>query len=155
MTEDKVALTEYRPHTAVIITIGFNSMTLFVEEPIDQIKTVLERIKNQEYFTLNVAMQKHRNYVLWDPECDDDEKVISGLLKMFMKEANIVIPDYQYPVIMRSLLNLGQSNAIDLMYTVIDKVSRGGVQNPLGYLMVSITSASVPKPQGGEINGTN
>lgn len=28
MTEDKVALTEYRPHTAVIITIGFNSMTL-------------------------------------------------------------------------------------------------------------------------------
>lgn len=39
MTEDKVALTEYRPHTAVIVTIGFNSMTLFVEEPIDQIKT--------------------------------------------------------------------------------------------------------------------
>lgn len=72
MTEDKVALTEYRPHTAVIITIGFNSMTLFVEEPIDQIKKVLESIKNQEYFTLNVAMQKHRNYVLWDPECDDD-----------------------------------------------------------------------------------
>lgn len=28
MTEDKVALTEYRLHTAVIITIGFNSMTL-------------------------------------------------------------------------------------------------------------------------------
>lgn len=72
MAEDKVTLTEYRPHTAVIITIGFNSMTLFVEEPIDQIKTVLERIKNQEYFTLNVAMQKHRNYILWDPECDDD-----------------------------------------------------------------------------------
>lgn len=72
MTEDKVVLTEYRPHTAVIITIGFNSMTLFVEEPIDQIKTVLESIKNQEYLTLNVAMQKHRNYVLWDPECDDD-----------------------------------------------------------------------------------
>ena len=69
---DKVALTEYRPHTAVIITIGFNSLTLFVEEPIDQIKTVLERTKNQEYLTLNVAMQKHRNYVLWKPECDDD-----------------------------------------------------------------------------------
>lgn len=72
MTEDKVALTEYRPHTAVIITIGFNSMTLFVEEPIDQIKTALEKINNQEYFTLNVAMQKHRNYALWNPECDDD-----------------------------------------------------------------------------------
>lgn len=82
---------------------------------------------------------------------DDDEKVISGLLKMFMKEANIVIPDYQYPVIMSSLLNLGQSNAIDLMYTVIDKVSTDVVQNPIGYLKVSINNASVPK--GGEING--
>ena len=54
MTEDKVALTECRPHTAVIIT------------------TVLNKINNQEYFTLNVAMQKHRNYILWNPECDDD-----------------------------------------------------------------------------------
>lgn len=86
-------------------------------------------------------------------QSDDDEKVISGLLKMFMKEANIVIPDYQYPVIMRSLLNLGQSNAIDLMYTVIDKVSTDVVQNPIGYLIVSINNASVPK--GGEMNGTN
>lgn len=86
-------------------------------------------------------------------QSDDDEKVISGLLKMFMKEANIVIPDYQYPVIMRSLLNLGQSNAIDLMYTVIDKVSTDVVQNPIGYLTVSINNASVPK--GGEMNGTN
>lgn len=84
-------------------------------------------------------------------QSDDDEKVISGLLKMFMKEANIVIPDYQYPVIMSSLLNLGQSNAIDLMYTVIDKVSTDVVQNPIGYLKVSINNASVPK--GGEING--
>lgn len=72
---------------------------------------------------------------------------------MFMKEANIVIPDYQYPVIMSSLLNLGQSNAIDLMYTVIDKVSTDVVQNPIGYLKVSINNASVPK--GGEMNGTN
>ena len=55
MTEDKVTLTEYRPHTAVIITIGFNSMTLFVEEPIDQIKTVLEKINNQEYFTPRIV----------------------------------------------------------------------------------------------------
>lgn len=86
-------------------------------------------------------------------QSDDDEKVISGLLKMFMKEANIVIPDYQYPVIMRSLLDLGQSNAIDLMYTVIDKVSTDVVQNPIGYLTVSINNASVPK--GGEMNGTN
>lgn len=86
-------------------------------------------------------------------QSDDDEKVISGLLKMFMKEANIVIPDYQYPVIMRSLLNLGQGNAIDLMYTVIDKVSTDVVQNPIGYLKVSINNASVPK--GGEMNGTN
>ena len=72
---------------------------------------------------------------------------------MFMKEANIVIPDYQYPVIMRSLLNLGQGHAIDLMYTVIDKVSTDVVQNPIGYLTVSINNASVPK--GGEMNGTN
>ena len=72
MTEDKVTLTECRTHTAVIIAIGFNSVTLFVEEPIDQIKTVLNKINNQEYFTLNVAMQKHRNYALWKPECDDD-----------------------------------------------------------------------------------
>lgn len=84
-------------------------------------------------------------------QSDDDEKVISGLLKMFMKEANIVIPDYQYPVIMRSLLDLGQSNAIDLMYTVIDKVSTDVVQNPIGYLKVSINNALVPK--GGEMNG--
>ena len=32
MTEDKVALTEYRLHTAVIITIGFNSMTLLKKQ---------------------------------------------------------------------------------------------------------------------------
>lgn len=90
-----------------------------------------------------------------DSNDDDDEKVFSGLIKMFSNEAHVSIPDYQYKQILRNLTDMGQSNAIDLMYTVIDKVSRGGVQNPLGYLMVSITSASVPKPQGGEINGTN
>ena len=99
MTEDKVTLTECRPHTAVIIAIGFNSMTLFVEEPIDQIKTVLERIKNQEYFTLNVAMQKHRNYILWDPECDDDitysdwdvkKATVKAFHKLYKKQ-NIVL----------------------------------------------------------------
>ena len=90
-----------------------------------------------------------------DSNDDDDEKVISGLIKMFNNEAHVSIPDYQYKQIMNNLSAMGRGNAIDLMYTVIDKVSRGGVQNPLGYLMVSITSASVPKPQGGEINGTN
>lgn len=111
--------------------------------------------KNYQYkeITSNKSSSSSQDEVK-DPfskQSDDDEKVISGLLKMFMKEANIVIPDYQYPVIMRSLLNLGQSNAIDLMYTVIDKVSTDAVQNPIGYLKVSINNASVPK--GGEING--
>lgn len=114
-------------------------------------------IKNYQYkeITSNKSSSSSQDEVK-DPfskQSDDDEKVISGLLKMFMKEANIVIPDYQYPVIMRSLLNLGQSNAIDLMYTVIDKVSTDVVQNPIGYLTVSINNASVPK--GGETNGTN
>ena len=112
-------------------------------------------IKNYQYkeITSNKSSSSSQDEVK-DPfskQSDDDEKVISGLLKMFMKEANIVIPDYQYPVIMRSLLDLGQSNAIDLMYTVIDKVSTDVVQNPVGYLKVSINNASVPK--GGEING--
>lgn len=112
-------------------------------------------IKNYQYkeITSNKSSSSSQNEVK-DPfskQSDDDEKVISGLLKMFMKEANIVIPDYQYPVIMRSLLNLGQSNAIDLMYTVIDKVSTDVVQNPMGYLTVSINNASGPR--GGEING--
>lgn len=111
--------------------------------------------KNYQYkeITSNKSSSSSQDEVK-DPfskQSDDDEKVISGLLKMFMKEANIVIPDYQYPVIMRSLLNLGQGNAIDLMYTVIDKVSTDVVQNPIGYLKVSINNASVPK--GGEING--
>lgn len=114
-------------------------------------------IKNYQYkeITSNKSSSSSQDEVK-DPfskQSDDDEKVISGLLKMFMKEANIVIPDYQYPVIMRSLLNLGQGNAIDLMYTVIDKVSTDVVQNPIGYLKVSINNASVPK--GGEMNGTN
>lgn len=112
-------------------------------------------IKNYQYkeITSNKSSSSSQDEVK-DPfskQSDDDEKVISGLLKMFMKEANIVIPDYQYPVIMRSLLDLGQSNAIDLMYTVIDKVSTDVVQNPIGYLKVSINNASVPK--GSEING--
>lgn len=112
-------------------------------------------IKNYQYkeITSNKSSSSSQDEVK-DPfskQSDDDEKVISGLLKMFMKEANIVIPDYQYPVIMRSLLNLGQSNAIDLMYTVIDKVSTDVVQNPMGYLTVSINNASGPR--GGEING--
>lgn len=111
--------------------------------------------KNYQYkeITSNKSSSSSQDEVK-DPfskQSDDDEKVISGLLKMFMKEANIVIPDYQYPVIMRSLLNLGQSNAIDLMYTVIDKVSTDVVQNPIGYLTVSINNASGPR--GGEING--
>lgn len=112
-------------------------------------------IKNYQYkeITSNKSSSSSQDEVK-DPfskQSDDDEKVISGLLKMFMKEANIVIPDYQYPVIMRSLLNLGQGNAIDLMYTVIDKVSTDVVQNPIGYLKVSINNALVPK--GGEMNG--
>ena len=76
---------------------------------------------------------------------DDDEEVITGLIKMFSNEAHVSIPNYQYNHIKNSLLAMDQSDAIDLMYTVVNKVSQGEVQNPIGYLITSIASA-----KGGE-----
>lgn len=73
-------------------------------------------------------------------EADDDEEVITGLIEMFNKEAHVSIPNYQYNHIKNSLLAMDQSDAIDLMYTVVNKVNRGEVQNPIGYLITSITS---------------
>ena len=73
-------------------------------------------------------------------EVDDDEEVITGLIEMFSKEAHVSIPNYQYHHIKGNLLAMDQSDAIDLMYTVVNKVNRGEVQNPIGYLITSITS---------------
>ena len=80
-----------------------------------------------------------------DSEADDDEEVITGLIKMFSNEAHVSIPNYQYNHIKNSLLAMDQSDAIDLMYTVVNKVNRGEVQNPIGYLITSIVSV-----KGGE-----
>lgn len=76
---------------------------------------------------------------------DDDEEVITGLIKMFSNEAHVSIPNYQYNHIKNSLLAMDQSDAIDLMYTVVNKVNQGEVQNPIGYLITSIASV-----KGGE-----
>ena len=78
-------------------------------------------------------------------EVDDDEEVITGLIEMFSKEAYVSIPNYQYNHIKTSLLAMDKSDAIDLMYTVVNKVNRGEVQNPIGYLITSIASV-----KGGE-----
>ena len=78
-------------------------------------------------------------------EVDDDEEVITGLIEMFSKEAHVSIPNYQYNHIKSNLLAMDQSDAIDLMYTVVNKVSQGEVQNPIGYLITSIASV-----KGGE-----
>lgn len=80
-----------------------------------------------------------------DSEVDDDEEVITGLIEMFSKEAHVSIPNYQYNHIKSNLLAMDQSDAIDLMYTVVNKVNRGEVQNPIGYLITSIASV-----KGGE-----
>ena len=73
-------------------------------------------------------------------EADDDEEIITGLIEMFSKEAHVSIPNYQYNHIKSNLLAMDQSDAIDLMYTVVNKVNRGEVQNPIGYLITSIAS---------------
>ena len=73
-------------------------------------------------------------------EVDDDEEVITGLIEMFSKEAHVSIPNYQYHHIKSNLLAMDQSDAIDLMYTVVNKVNQGEVQNPIGYLITSIAS---------------
>lgn len=94
--------------------------------------------------TINKSSSSNQNE-LKDPfagagEADDDEEVITGLIEMFSKEAHVSIPNYQYHHIKSNLLAMDQSDAIDLMYTVVNKVNRGEVQSPIGYLITSITS---------------
>ncbi len=84
---------------------------------------------------------------------DDDEKIMNGLIDMFIRESHIsAIPPYQRKQILHKLLFMDNNDAIDLMYTVINKVSKGKVQNPVGYLITSITTASV-MDKGGGMNG--
>lgn len=94
--------------------------------------------------TINKSSSSNQNE-LKDPfagagEVDDDEEVITGLIEMFSKEAHVSIPNYQYNHIKSNLLAMDQSDAIDLMYTVVNKVNQGEVQNPIGYLITSIAS---------------
>lgn len=99
--------------------------------------------------TINKSSSSNQNE-LKDPfagagEVDDEEEAITGLIEMFSKEAHVSIPNYQYNHIKGNLLAMDQSDAIDLMYTVVNKVNRGEVQNPIGYLITSIASV-----KGGE-----
>lgn len=107
--------------------------------------------KNYQYKEIsNNKSSSSSNDEIKDPfagagEADDDEEVITGLIEMFSKEAHVSIPNYQYNHIKNSLLAMDQSDAIDLMYTVVNKVNQGEVQNPIGYLITSIASV-----KGGE-----
>lgn len=86
---------------------------------------------------------------------DDDEKIMNGLIDMFIRESHIsAIPSYQRKQILNNLSFMDHNDAIDLMYTVINKVSGGMVKNPIGYLMTSITTASV-MDRGGGTNGSH
>jgi hypothetical protein len=101
--------------------------------------------KNYQYKEISNNKSSSSNDEIKDPfagagEADDDEEVITGLIEMFSKEAHVSIPNYQYNHIKSNLLAMDQSDAIDLMYTVVNKVNRGEVQNPIGYLITSITS---------------
>lgn len=102
--------------------------------------------KNYQYKEIsNNKSSSSSNDEIKDPfagagEADDDEEVITGLIEMFSKEAHVSIPNYQYNHIKSNLLAMDQSDAIDLMYTVVNKVNQGEVQNPIGYLITSITS---------------
>ena len=94
--------------------------------------------------TINKSSSSNQNEIK-DPfsgagEVDDDEEVITGLIEMFSKEAHISIPNYQYNHIKSNLLTMDQSDAIGLMYTVVNKVNQGEVQNTIGYLITSIAS---------------
>lgn len=86
---------------------------------------------------------------------DDDEKIMNGLIDMFLRESHIsAIPSYQRKQLLNNLSFMDHNDAIDLMYTVINKVSGGIVKNPIGYLMTSITTASV-MDRGGGTNGSH
>lgn len=79
---------------------------------------------------------------------DDDEKVVEGLINLFLSEARIARPaPYEYRHIKNSLLAMGQSNATEFMYRVINKVSTSSISDPVAYLERSLINA------GGEANG--
>lgn len=79
---------------------------------------------------------------------DDDEKVVEGLISLFLGEARISRPaPYEYNHIKNSLLAMGQANATEFMYRVINKVSTSNISDPVAYLERSLINA------GGEANG--
>lgn len=79
---------------------------------------------------------------------DDDEKIVEGLINLFLSEAGIASPaPYEYKHIKNSLLAMGQNNAIEFMYRVINKVSTSNISDPVAYLERSLINA------GGETNG--
>lgn len=79
---------------------------------------------------------------------DDDEKVVEGLISLFLGEARIAGPaPYEYKHIKDSLLAMGQANATEFMYRVINKVSTSNISDPVAYLERSLINA------GGEANG--
>lgn len=79
---------------------------------------------------------------------NDDEKVVEGLINLFLSEARIANPaPYEYKHIKNSLLAMGQNNAIEFMYRVINKVSTSNISDPVAYLERSLINA------GGEANG--
>ena len=79
---------------------------------------------------------------------DDDEKVVEGLISLFLGEARISRPaPYEYKHIKDSLLAMGQANATEFMYRVINKVSTSNISDPVAYLERSLINA------GGETNG--
>ena len=80
---------------------------------------------------------------------DDDEKVVKGLISLFLGEARIARPaPYEYKNITDSLLALGQAIATVFMYRVINKVSTSNISDPVAYLERSLMNA-----KGGEANG--
>ena len=80
---------------------------------------------------------------------DDDEKIVNGLIGMFLGEAKIASPaPYEREHIKQQLLKMGRANAIDFMYTMTNKISTSSISNPIAYLERSLMNA-----KGGEANG--
>ncbi|WFD52880.1 putative replication protein [Lactobacillus phage CR191] len=73
---------------------------------------------------------------------DDDEKIVDGLIGMFLGEAKISgLAPYEREHIKQQLLKMGRANAIDFMYTMINKISTSSIGNPIAYLEKSLMNA--------------
>lgn len=73
---------------------------------------------------------------------DDDEKIVDGLIGTFLGEAKISGPaPYEREHIKQQLLKMGRANAIDFMYTMINKISTSSIGNPIAYLEKSLMNA--------------